>query len=84
MNLRKKIFIVSLIMFILMSLTFVSASENETALADDASDVLTVEEETAVQTQVNDEDILSESDGTYTHLILLLSEPRVPVRLAIK
>ena len=38
MNLRKKIFIVSLIMFILMSLTFVSASENETALTDDASD----------------------------------------------
>lgn len=70
MNLRKKIFIVSLIMFILMSLTFVSASENETALTDDASDVLTVEEETAIQTQVNDEDTLSEEyeKGTFGYL----------------
>jgi len=70
MNLRKKIFIVSLIMFILMSLTFVSASENETALTDDASDVLTVDENVEVETQVNDEDTLSEEyeKGTFGYL----------------
>jgi len=75
MSFKNKIFIITMIMLVLLGVSFASASQDDTLAGDDAGEVLTSTED-EIQTETFDDnnvsasnqDVLSENERTYNQL----------------